>query len=155
MPTMKDRIAALDRVLEVAVLVNADMGRGLDERGLTVSRTHLLWELQQRGPSTQRELADALRVSPRNITGLVDALVATGFVVREPHPTDRRATLVHFTDQGADVVRTLEREQQEFAKLLFKGMSAAEFTGCVQGLDVVLHRLRKLVPLDVAEVDHA
>ena len=140
-----DRVAALDRVLELALLVNADMRQGLAARGLTESRTRLLWELLQRGPSTQRELADALRVSPRNITGLVDALVDTGFVSREPHPTDRRATLVQFTQRGADVAGELQRDQQAFARLLFEGMPQAQLTGLVRGLDAVLDRLRKLV----------
>jgi DNA-binding MarR family transcriptional regulator len=148
-----DRVAALNRVLELAILINADMRDGLAERGLTESRTHLLWELHQRGPSTQRELADALRVSPRNVTGLVDALAATGFVARQPHPSDRRATLVHFTDHGAEAARRLESDQQEFARVLFEGMSASHFSGLVHGLDAVLDRLRPLVPLKGQEVD--
>jgi DNA-binding MarR family transcriptional regulator len=147
-------VAALDRVLELALLVNADMTRGLAARGLTESRTRLLWELLQRGPSTQRELADALHVSPRNVTGLVDALVATGFVSREPHPSDRRATLVRFTEHGADVAQSLERDQHEFARTLFAGMPKAQLDGFVQGLDAVLDRLRALMASDVREVDH-
>jgi len=141
-----DHVQALDRVLELAVLINTDMTRGLGELGLTESRTHLLWVLGQRGPSTQRELADELHVSPRNITGLVDALAATGFVTREPHPTDRRATLVQFTEHGADVVRRFERDHHEFARLLFEGMSKTRFDGFAKGLDAVLDRLRPLVP---------
>lgn len=150
-----DHVAALDRVLELAVLVNVDMSRGLAERGLTEARTHLLWELLHRGPSTQRELADALRVSPRNVTGLVDALVATGFVSREPHPTDRRAILVSFTERGAEVARSLQRDQQEFARMLFQSLPETQFTGFVQGLDAVLDRLRELVRIDEREIDHA
>ena len=150
-----DCVAALDRVLELALLVNADMRRGLAARGLTESRTRLLWELLQRGPSTQRELADALRVSPRNITGLVDALVDTGFVSRGPHPTDRRATLVQFTRRGADVAGELERDQQEFARALFEGMPQAQLTGFVRGLDAVLDRLRKLVGAENGAADNA
>jgi DNA-binding MarR family transcriptional regulator len=149
-----DRVAALDRVLELALLVNADLTRGLAARGLTESRTRLLWELLQRGPSTQRELADALHVSPRNVTGLVDALVATGFVSREPHPSDRRATLVRFTEHGADVAQSLERDQHEFARTLFAGMPKAQLDRFVQGLDAVLDRLRALMASDVREVDH-
>ena len=38
----------------------------------------------------------------------MDALVATGFVTREPHPTDRRATLVRFTDRGTEVAGRLQ-----------------------------------------------
>lgn len=150
-----DRTAALDRVLELAVLVNADMSRDLAERGLTESRTHLLWVLLQRGPSTQRELAEALRVSARNVTGLVDALVSTGFVTREPHPTDRRATLVQFTEHGAQVAQDLADGQQEFARLLFEGMPKAKYDCFTQGLDLVLDRLRTLVPLDQKEGSRA
>ena len=148
-----DRVAALNRMLELAILINADMRVGLAERGLTESRTHLLWVLHQQGPSTQRELADALQVSPRNITGLVDALTATGFVSRQPHPSDRRATLVHLTEHGAEVARRLESDQQEFARVLFEGMSASRFSGLVHGLDAVLDRLRPLVPLKDQESD--
>jgi hypothetical protein len=71
--------------LDLVVLLNDDMTRSLARDGLTVSRTHLLWELEQRGPSTQRVLADAMKVSARTVTSLVDALSATGFVTREAH----------------------------------------------------------------------
>lgn len=50
-----------------------------------------------------RELADALRVAPRSVTEVVDALEAKGHVVREPHPGDRRASIVVATDEGRRV----------------------------------------------------
>ncbi|MBL7498360.1 MarR family transcriptional regulator [Frankia sp. CNm7] len=137
--------AALGQVLEVAILINEDMTKGLARDGLTEPRAHLVWELSQRGPSTQRVLADALRVSPRNITGLIDGLVATGFVTREPHPSDRRATLVTFTEQGTRAAAKMAADHREFAELLFAGMSDAQFDGLVAGLDVVLARLRAAV----------
>lgn len=145
MPRPVDRITALDRVLELGLLLNADMTRGLSALGLTESRTRVVWHLLQAGPSTQRAIADALGVSARNVTGLVDALVETGFVRREPHPTDRRATLVHLTDKGARTAEELSSGQEEFARLLFDDMPAATFTGLVTGLDAVLGRLRPLV----------
>jgi DNA-binding MarR family transcriptional regulator len=155
MTTQEARTGALDRLHELSVLMNIDMQRGLAERGLTQARTHLLWVLLQQGPATQRQLADALRVSPRNVTGLVDALVETGFVTREPHPTDRRATLVHFTDHGARVAQGLAEDQLEFARLLFEDMPPRTFDGLVRGLDRVLDRLRTLVPLDDTEQSRA
>jgi DNA-binding MarR family transcriptional regulator len=134
--------AALDQVLELAVLINDDMTRSLAQDGLTVSRTHLLWELRRRGPVTQRDLADALKVSARTVTGLVDGLEATGFVSRQPHPTDRRATLVTFTERGVRTVEEMERGQQEFARLLF-GEMTQERLDCFGGaLDEILTRLR-------------
>ena len=136
------QIRALDLLLEVAMLVNEDMTTSLARDGLTPSRTHLLWVLGQQGPSTQRSLADSLGVSARNVTGLVDALAETGFVTREPHPTDRRASLVSFTDHGAATVDRLRREQQEFAHILFGDLSGRRLDALVGGLGEVRDRLR-------------
>ena len=133
---------ALDRVLELVVLLNEDMTRSLARDGLTVSRAHVLWELRRRGPATQKALADALEVSPRTITGLVDALAATGFVTRQPHPTDRRAILVTFTEHGAKTAEALVRGHRELARMLFAPMPADGFDRFVAGLDEVLARLR-------------
>jgi DNA-binding MarR family transcriptional regulator len=139
----KAKSAALDRVLELALLVNEDMNRTLPKDGLTPSRAHLVWELLHRGPSTQRVLADALRVSARTITGLIDGLEATGFVTREPHPADRRAILVTFTPHGRAIADKMLADQRTFADILFDGMPHQRFDGLVEGLDDVLERLRK------------
>ncbi len=116
------------------------MRRDLTTRGLTVSRAHLLWELRRLGPSTQRVLAEALQVTPRTITGLVDGLVATGFVIRGEHPTDRRATLVDFTAHGTAVVEALERAHDGLAHALFAGIPADDLERFVAVLDQVLER---------------
>ena len=50
-----------------------------------------------------RDLADALRISPRSVTDVVDALERKGYVVREPDPHDRRASVVVVTDAGRQV----------------------------------------------------
>lgn len=141
---LTDYTHALDRVLELSVLLNEDMGDGLAAYGLTPSRAHLVWDLHHRGPRTQRELADAVGVSARNITGLVDALVATGFVTREPHPTDRRATLVTLTAQGTEATNSLVREREEFAHLLFATMPPERLEAFAGGLEDVLATLKQL-----------
>jgi DNA-binding MarR family transcriptional regulator len=135
--------SALDQVLALVVLLNDDMTRSLARDGLTTSRAHVLWELSNNGPSTQRALADALHVSARTVTGLIDGLVATGFVTREPHPADRRAALVTFTEHGTAIAESLQRGQKELGQLLFGGMPATQFECFVAGLDHVLARLHE------------
>ncbi len=53
---------------------------------------------------------------PRNVTVLLDALEATGFAARHPHPSDRRATLIQLTEKGAAAVGALATDQVEFAR---------------------------------------
>ena len=147
-----DRTGALDLVLELVVLLGEDMTRSLARDGLSVARAHLLWELHQRGPTTQRVLADALGVSARNVTGLVDALVATGFVIRQPHPSDRRATLVCFTERGSRTATAMDSGKRDLAAVLF-GRMAEERYGClVDGLAEVLTQLRERGLSDTEEV---
>ena len=132
----------LDRVLELVVLLNDDMTHAIEALDLTPSRMHLLWELGQRGPVTQRVLADALKVTPRAITGLVDALVESDLVTRESHPTDRRATLVTLSASGKKLTATLKRDHRSLARALFAQMSRREFDSFERGLAAVITNLR-------------
>lgn len=137
--------ATLDRILELTVLLGRDMADFLAREGLTESRVHLLWQLQQRGPCTQRALAADLHVTPRTITALVDGLVATGFVTREAHPSDRRATLVTFTNRGRTAAQALLDDHRRLARQLFAGMPADAFGSFDTGLLHVLTRLRAVL----------
>ena len=133
---------AVERVFELAVRLGDAMERGLAERGLSVARAELLWRLLRLGPRTQRELSQDLRCTPRNVTGLVDALEGSGLVVRRPHPTDRRATLVALTDAGSQLAATMDAGYQGAAGELFDDFDADELGAFVVGLDRVLGRIR-------------
>ncbi len=137
--------ASLDVLLEVTVLLADDMEGDLARRGLTRARTAVVWLVALHGPMTQRALADLLRVSPRNVTGLVDALVATGFVRRDPHPTDRRATLVVLPEHGTEVADALQRDRAQLAEQLFGELGEREVAELHRSLAHVRDVLRRLV----------
>ena len=63
------------------------------------------------------DLADALEVTPRNITALVDGLEGEGLVQRSAHPTDRRVTLVELTDKANDAEKLFAAHQDSVAGL--------------------------------------
>ena len=46
-----------------------------------------------------------LQVHPTSVTSAIDRLERQGFVVREDHPTDRRAKLATLTEEGRAVVK--------------------------------------------------
>lgn len=139
---MKKQIAVLDRLLEVVALFNDDMEQTLGAQGITQARAHLLWRLAG-GPLTSALLAESMAVTPRNVTGLVDGLVAAGFVTREPHPTDRRASLVVLTKKGGAVVREMQEGQGKLAGLLFADLTDRQLGSLQKGLDHVAAVLRR------------
>jgi DNA-binding MarR family transcriptional regulator len=63
-------------------------------------RMRLLHALECDGDQTMTSLANALGVTQRRVTALVDALEKDGFVERRPHPTDGRSTVVSLTKAG-------------------------------------------------------
>ena len=145
------QVALLDQVLELTVLLGDDMTSSLAQHGLTPSRAHLLWVLRETGPTTQRVLADSLRVSARHVTGLVDDLERLELVARAPHPTDRRATVVSFTERGAELTAEMAAGQQELADLLFGGLSPRDRAALGRSLAHVLDRLKARLAQDAAE----
>ncbi|MGY1755181.1 MarR family winged helix-turn-helix transcriptional regulator [Blastococcus sp. SYSU D01042] len=142
---MASDVHVFDRLLEIALLIQADMARELEPAGLTSARTHLLWLVHAEGPSTQGALARALQVSPRNVTGLVDALEAGGFARRAPHPTDRRATLVTLTDKGTQAVTEMVGQRQRMAAHLVSDFDADRLERFRADLDAVTARLHELM----------
>lgn len=94
---------------------------GAREYGMTYARGRVVAALYASGPVLMRALSQAVGVSPRTITGLVDALEADGWVQRHPHPTDRRVTIVALTGAA----------ETEFARLLqaYDGLAADMLAG--------------------------
>ena len=135
----------LDSLLALTQILQADQERELDRRGLTVARTHLLWVLFHGGPATQVQLSEALGVTPRHITTLVDALDATGLARREPHPTDRRAVLVHLTERGTTLMQAMDAEHDELGAALIAGLDLDTVEALTRGLDHVRGRLEELI----------
>ncbi|WP_157247778.1 MarR family winged helix-turn-helix transcriptional regulator [Nonomuraea typhae] len=135
-------IEMFERTLELAALLAAEIERKLAADGLTRSRAQVLRRLGEEGPMQQRELARVFDVSARNITGLVDGLVTTGFVTREPHPDDRRATLVTLTARGVTAAQTIEASRHELAEAMFAGIPEREKHAYRGVLDTLLDNLR-------------
>jgi DNA-binding MarR family transcriptional regulator len=140
----EDAASAAERLFELAAVLGAAMDGWLAERGLTRARAEVLWRLRHQGPMTQRELSQALRCSPRNVTGLIDALQAGGLVTREAHPTDRRAILATLTARGTATAAEMHARHQQTANSLFADLQPTELTSFASALDRVLARIRAM-----------
>lgn len=146
------RRQALEQLLELTTRLSDGMEVDAAGRGLTLARAEVIWTLHHRGRLRQRDLAEALGVSPRNVTGLVDALEETGFATRAPHPTDRRAILVELTELGTALGDTLAADHEDFARFLFAGLSDGQLTQLLATVGGVLVHLRSPAYADVRAV---
>lgn len=137
---------ALDRLFDVAVVLGDLMNARLGQHGLTPQRAEVLWVLYGRGPLTQRELSQILKCTPRNVTGLVDALCASGLVDRSPHPHDRRAVQVSLAERGLALLTEWNADRAAGAAEALDGIAPADLATFTDVLDRVLVNLRRTYP---------
>jgi DNA-binding MarR family transcriptional regulator len=146
-------VTILDRLLFIGSLFERDMARAFAGTDLSAARMRVLWVVHHGGPLTQQALARQMDVTPRNVSGLVDALEEAGFVRREQHPTDRRALLVTLTSEGAELMSRTEREHAQLSATLLEAVSPRDRAATERGIEAIADRLAQLVA--EAEIDES
>ncbi|MDQ6878220.1 MAG: MarR family transcriptional regulator [Candidatus Dormibacteraeota bacterium] len=114
------------------------MDRWLERHDLSEGRMSVLWRLRAKGSMTLGDLAEALDVSPRNITGLVDHLEKDGLLERFADPEDRRATLVRLAPAGKQKLSDIKNQMGSPRHGVVAGLTDEE-------LNQLRHLLLKLV----------
>ena len=109
--------AACFRLGVLGARVTRAFSERIDGTGLTHKQVGLLAVVDAGLASSQRDVADQLRVAPSLVVSLVDQLVRLGAVRRTRSRTDRRAHIIEITAEGrrllalgADAARRLDAE---------------------------------------------
>lgn len=79
-------------------------------------------------PSSQLALAHRLGIDKTQMTYVIDALEAGGFVERRPDPTDRRIRQVHPTDAGRSLLTSARVALGDVEGVLMRDLSPDEQT---------------------------
>jgi DNA-binding MarR family transcriptional regulator len=100
-------MAAITAIMRTQQILMARIEAVLKPYGLTFARYEMLALLSfARGGALPMNKASALlQVHPTSVTNTVDRLEAAGLVLRSPHPTDGRATLLELTAEGRKLAK--------------------------------------------------
>jgi DNA-binding MarR family transcriptional regulator len=123
------------------------------EYGMSYARGRVVAALHASGPVLMRALSEAVAVSPRTITGLVDALEADGWVQRRAHPADRRATIVALTPVAEASFARLLEGYQGLARDLVSGIPVADQEAALRVIEHISGRLDAAVRRGTAAFD--
>lgn len=139
------QLTILDQLLAISSLLQRDMQRAFAGTTLSESRVHVLWVLVHGGPMTQQAIAQQMQTTPRNVSALIDALSAAGYVTRSAHPTDRRAVLVGLTESAHEMMQRMQSDHVALSKTLIESVSEEDRPAFERGVAAVLARLDALV----------
>lgn len=126
---------------------------GAREYGMSYARGRVVAALHALGPDRMRRLSQAVGVTPRTITGLVDALEADGWVERRPHPTDRRVTIVALTPAADAAFARLLQGYRDLAHDLVGAVPEADQQCALGVLEHISGRLDAAVRRGTAAFD--
>jgi DNA-binding MarR family transcriptional regulator len=111
---------------QVAARLRAASRERLAELGLDPRQVGLLLVLRDEGPMPQQTLGERVGMDRTTTMQLVASLESAGIVRREPHPSDKRAYLMHLTPRGQRAVEVAERRVGQAQREVLGGLAPSE-----------------------------
>ncbi|WP_336206833.1 MarR family winged helix-turn-helix transcriptional regulator [Nonomuraea sp. LPB2021202275-12-8] len=107
---------------------------------LTMRQLKVIMVVAINGSATGQDLAHNLGVALGTVTGIVDRLVAHGFVSRHEDPHDRRVRRVELTETGAKLMEEINDAGLQHYRQIMDHLD----TDTLRCLDVVTSRVREV-----------
>ncbi|WP_434759321.1 MarR family winged helix-turn-helix transcriptional regulator [Enemella sp. A6] len=109
--------------------------------GLTPVRARALYGLYAQGPQRQHALSAIAGCSPQQMNGILEALEARGYIVRNPDPKDGRATNISLTTDGWTLASVIDTLRQDAAGELFGSFDDDTLVKFTEVVDKLLERI--------------
>ena len=109
-----------------SALSNAAGNAALAELGLKVRSYSVLELAGNESRTSQREIADFLRLDPSQVVALVDDLQRAKLVDREPDPRDRRANVIVATPLGVELLTRARARVRTAVETLHSDLTESE-----------------------------
>jgi DNA-binding MarR family transcriptional regulator len=133
-----------DHLHSAAIHLLRRLRREDDAGGLNAPRLSALSVIVFAGPITLGDLARAEQVRPPTMTRIVDALLALSLAVKEPHPEDKRSTLISATPAGRKLLLTgRERRVRALARAI-EGLARSDQQALQRAVEILNRALASM-----------
>lgn len=104
---------------------------------LGIGQVKALFFISNRGATTTGKLAAVLKVTPTNVTGIVDRLLEKNLITRTGDPDDRRVLVLRTTTRGEELVAELRQKRKERMTEIFSRFTEEEAKTVLQSLKIL------------------
>jgi DNA-binding MarR family transcriptional regulator len=106
--------------------------------GLTVTQLKSLFLIADKGSTNFKKLAEALQVTPSNVTRIVERLVERGLVSRTENTEDRRMLMLQATDKGRSLLQSIRETSMKHMTGTLDLLSVKELSSLAEGLSAFI-----------------
>ncbi len=118
---------------------------------LTVPQLKCLFFISNQGKTNFRKLAERMKVSPSNITGIIDRLVEQGLVSRMENAEDRRVLNLQTTLNGEALIAELRERRSIYLTQMLAHLTTKQLDNIAKGLDLLAQAAEEYNAKSVAE----
>ena len=144
------KVAQVSEIIEEVIGLQQETNRLLGnfaaepwiELSLTIAQLKSLFFIADREKTNFKKLADALGVTPPNVTGIIDRLVEHGLVSRTENPEDRRIMLLQTTVKGRNLLHTLQDNRASHMASILGQLSPEELSSLNLGMNALVKAAR-------------
>jgi MarR family transcriptional regulator, transcriptional regulator for hemolysin len=129
------------RVKRVYLLLTQRIDDTLKGHGLGRSQYQVLSRVRRAGTLGQKDLQHALQVEPATLTGIVDVLVAKGWLERSESPGDKRCRTLRLTAEGLAVLESVPDPYEIAEERMLAGLSATRRAQVEGALEIMIRNL--------------
>ena len=134
---------AMGLLLLVTRLHHSEVERRVTSLGIHHSQHRMLMRLAHPDvPNSQRELADAMNISPAAVTATLKALEKEGYITRTMGDEDNRRNTVRITEAGRSKVEESHRIFDAMDRTAFAGFSDEELSQLTTLLSRIADNIR-------------
>jgi DNA-binding MarR family transcriptional regulator len=106
--------------------------------GTTVAQCHAIVEIGRAKEMSLNELAELLTLDKSTMSRTTNNLVESGLVVRELHAEDRRYVTIKLTDQGNEVLQSIEGSMEQYYKSIFSSIPEDKRAQVLESLQLII-----------------
>jgi DNA-binding MarR family transcriptional regulator len=104
---------------------------------LTVPQLKSLFYVSWHRKVKPSALASGIRVTPANVTGIVDRLVQHGLLIRSADANDRRVSWLTLTDKGKTLINDLREGRAQEMRRILDRLTEEELAIVAHGFELV------------------
>ena len=132
---------ALTTIFRIAQTMRTILDRELEPFAVTGQQAAMMLRCAGESGESFESLAKSLGTDSAGITRLADRLEQKGLMIRNPSPTDRRATLLILSSAGYDLLPRLRQAIGRWRDHVLRGVSNVELSQLKRSLGRILNNV--------------